>query len=155
MQRPSLIVAHPPYLNSFNYFQVYSLEFAWSEAFSEVWSEWDIKGLRSREHRAWPATDADVCAAYYRDLRRALEAASSVASSQAVLAVVIGDATIRGDLEPVHIRCWDMLTELGLEPLSIWYRTTHYGIGKYAYRHRADYHGDAEKRDAILFFEIS
>jgi hypothetical protein len=66
--------------------------------------------------------------------------------------VVVGDATIRHRLEPVHRTMWDHLKASGLEPVEIWFRTTHYGIGKYAYSHRADYHGDAEKKDAIMFF---
>ena len=33
------------------------------------------------------------------------------------------------------------------------FRTTHYGLGKYAYAHRADYHGArVPKRDGILVF---
>ena len=34
------------------------------------------------------------------------------------------------------------------------YRTTHYGLGKYAYKHRADYHDDINgKKDGILIFQ--
>jgi len=150
--QPRLVVAHPPYLNSFNYLSVFGLEFAWAEEFPEVWSGVDLDALRRAEHRAWPATDGALVRDYYNDFRATMLAAVSVAAPSARVAVVIGDATIRGVLEPVHTRCWDILCELGLEPLEIWFRTTHYGIGKYAYSHRADYHGAAQKKDAILFF---
>lgn len=154
-ERAGLLVAHPPYLNSFNYLQVFSLEFAWSEGLPDVWGAcaFSPRELRTREHRAWPATDADLVTDYYEDFRTTISAASDVLSAGGRVAVVIGDATIRGQLEPVHQRFWTILKDLGLTPVEIWFRTTHYGIGKYAYSHRADYHGAAEKRDAIMFFE--
>jgi hypothetical protein len=151
--RPGLVIAHPPYLNSFNYFQVFSLEFAWSEDFEEVWGNCDLSELRRREHRAWPATNPALVSAYYNDFEKAMTSAAKVVEPGAKVAVVIGDATIRRRVERVHVRCWEILAKIGLRPVGVWYRTTHYGIGKYAYRHRADYHGDAEKRDAILFFQ--
>jgi hypothetical protein len=151
--RPGLVVAHPPYLNSFNYLQVFSLELAWSLGFEEVWpGETTLEGIKRLEHRAWPATDPALTERYYDDFRRAIGSAVATAASDARVAVVIGDATIRGDLEPVHERFWDILCELSLEPVEVWYRSTHYGIGKYAYSHRADYHGEAKKRDAVLLF---
>jgi len=154
-ERAGLLVAHPPYLNSFNYLQVFSLEFAWSEGLPDVWGacEFSPRELRTREHRAWPATDADLVTSYYDDFRTTISAASAVLDTGGRVAVVIGDATIRGQLEPVHQRFWTILKDLGLSPVEIWFRTTHYGIGKYAYSHRADYHGAADKRDAIMFFE--
>jgi hypothetical protein len=151
---PALVVAHPPYLNSFNYLQVFSLEFAWAEGFNEVFEGVPLATLRQAEHRAWPATDEALLAKYYEDFTAALGAASAAAAPSARIAVVIGDATIRGRLEAVHVVMWEALEALGLRPLEVWFRTTHYGIGKYAYSHRADYHGDeAEKKDAILIFE--
>ncbi|HEX3693467.1 MAG TPA: hypothetical protein VHU13_09000 [Solirubrobacteraceae bacterium] len=152
--KPGLVVAHPPYLNSFNYLQVFSLEFAWSEGFDEVFQGVPLATLREAEHRAWPATDDLLLAKYYEDFENALRTASAVAAPSARVAVVIGDATIRRRLEAVHVVMWEALEALGLQPVEVWFRTTHYGIGKYAYSHRADYHGaDAEKKDAILVFE--
>jgi hypothetical protein len=148
-----LVVAHPPYLNSFNYLQVFSLEFYWSEGFDEVWRGWTDSAIRKCEARAWPATDESVLTAYYSNLETTLRRCLAVMRPDGRIAIVIGDATIRGNLESVHVRVWEMLKQLGLSPVEIWYRTTHYGIGKYAYRHRADYHGDAEKRDAVIVFE--
>jgi hypothetical protein len=152
--KPGLVVAHPPYLNSFNYMQVFSLEFAWAEAFDELLNGTDFATLRAAEHKAWPATDDALLARYYEDFASALGAAVSVAAPQARVAVVIGDATIRKRLEPVHLVAWRTLEAVGLSPVEVWFRTTHYGIGKYAYSHRADYHGEtAEKKDAILIFQ--
>jgi hypothetical protein len=147
-----LVVAHPPYLNSFNYLQVYGLEFMWAEGLPEVWGTWTSGQVRAAEHRAWPATDAEVTRRYYQDFWAVAKAATAVMAESAVLAVVVGDATIRHNLEPVHKVMWDHLKASALEPVEIWFRTTHYGIGKYAYSHRADYHGDAVKKDAIMFF---
>jgi hypothetical protein len=152
-QRPSLVVAHPPYLNSFNYLQVFSLELTWAEDFEELWAPLDLKRLRAAEHRAWPATSEKLKASYYADFRAAMVSALAAADPGARFVTVIGDATIRGSLEPVHELFWDLFLDLGLIPCEIWFRTTHYGIGKYAYRHRADYHGEqAAKKDAVLVF---
>jgi hypothetical protein len=150
--QPRLMIAHPPYLNSFNYLQVFSLEFAWAEGFEEVWRDRSLADLRPREHIAWPATSTKVLQRYYEDCERSLGTAIQSLAPGAHIAVVIGDATIRGALEKVHVKMWQLLARLGLSPSEIWYRTTHYGIGKYAYRHRADYHGAADKRDAVLIF---
>jgi hypothetical protein len=43
--------------------------------------------------------------------------------------------------------------DVGFTLEKIIYRTTHYGVGKYAYNHRADYHGDSGgKKDGVLIF---
>lgn len=147
-----LVVSHPPYLNSFNYLPVFSLELMWSHGFPEVWQGWNLKTVRALEHQAHPATNEEVLNRYYEDFFDAMKSSTSFLRKGGVTAVVIGDSTIRGQLEPVHVKMWEGLEDRGLEPMEIWYRTTHYGIGKYAYAHRADYHGQAEKRDAIMFF---
>jgi DNA modification methylase len=147
-----LVVAHPPYLNSFNYLSVFSLEFMWAAGLDNVWRGWTPAEIRAAEHRAHPATDEALKERYYSDFAQVTKAASAVLADGGVLAVVIGDATIRKELEPVHAKMWGQLKDSGLTPEEIWFRTTHYGIGKYAYSHRADYHGNAEKRDAVMFF---
>jgi hypothetical protein len=147
-----LVVAHPPYLNSFNYLHAFSLEFMWAENLSEVWSTRTLAEIQQIESKAWPATNASILEKYYADLDAAVVAANANLAGGGVMAMVIGDATIRGHLEAVHLKAWDLMENAGLKPLQVWFRTTHYGIGKYAYSHRADYHGAAEKKDAILFF---
>lgn len=148
-----LLVAHPPYLNSFNYLQVFSLEFYWAEGMSAVWQDATATEIKTAEHKAWPATNVNLVKAYYEDFASTMKSASSRLSSGGIAAIVVGDATIRGRLEPVHRLMADSLIESGLEPVEMWFRTTHYGIGKYAYMTRADYHGEAEKKDAIMFFK--
>lgn len=147
-----LVVAHPPYLNSFNYLQVFSLEFYWADGLDLVWRGFEMPKIRSVEHKAWPATNADLVKKYYIDFDQTIKAVTSKLLTKGTIAVVIGDATIRGALEPVHSKMAQSMSDSGLHMTEIWYRTTHYGIGKYAYSHRADYHGEAEKKDAILFF---
>ncbi len=150
-QAPVLTVAHPPYLNSFNYLPVFNLEFMWAEGLSNVWLDWSPAKVRPLEHVAWPATNSDLVTRYYDDFMSVAKSATSATRDGGILAVVVGDSTINGVLEPVHTLIWNRLIESGMAPVEIWYRTTHYGIGKYAYSHRADYHGAAEKKDAILF----
>ncbi|MGY1751161.1 DNA methyltransferase [Modestobacter sp. SYSU DS0511] len=154
---PDLVVAHPPYLNSFNYFPVYNLEFAWSEELPAVWTEApSLAAATALEEKSWPATNDQIKSGYYESIFASAKTAAGHMHPGSILAIVIGDATIRGVLEPVHLNVWDGLQERGFEPVEIWYRTTHYGIGKYAYSSRADYHGDAaEKRDGILFLRAA
>jgi len=150
---PGLVIAHPPYLNSFNYLHAFSLEFMWAEGLQEVWPpDWTLSRVQGLESRAWPATNPRVMHEYYEDLRAMTKAAGSCLVPGGTLALIIGDATIRGELESVHKKSWKILESAGLIPTAIWFRTTHYGIGKYAYSHRADYHGEATKKDAVLFF---
>lgn len=148
-----LLVAHPPYLNSFNYLSVFSLEFYWAEDLDVVWRGASERDIRAAEHKAWPATDSNLVKNYYDDFTSTMKTAVDRIAHGGAVAVVVGDATIKGRLEPVHRQMADSLTALGLAPSEVWYRTTHYGIGKYAYAHRADYHGEAVKKDAILFFQ--
>lgn len=147
-----LIVSHPPYLNSFNYLQVFSLEFAWAEGMEAIWQGWTPQEIRRLEQKAWPATNPEIVAGYYESVQQSTDTARQVLVPGGALAIVVGDATIRGELEPVHEKIWDSVADLGMEPCEMWYRTTHYGIGKYAYSHRADYHGVADKKDVIMFF---
>lgn len=146
-----LVVSHPPYLNSFNYFNAFSLELMWSEGMENVWRGWTLKGVTRLEQKAHPATNAQLAASYYQSIEDASARAFEVLQPGGVMGLVVGDATIYGALEPVHRIVWDSLKSAGWLPESAWFRTTHYGIGKYAYAHRADYHGDAEKKDAIMF----
>jgi hypothetical protein len=150
-----LVIAHPPYLNSFNYLQVFSLEFAWAEGLPRLWNDWTMADVREAEHKAWPATNSSLVDKYYLDIEATTKASTALLEEGGVFSIVIGDATIRGELEAVHERVIDRVEGLGLQLIELWYRTTHYGIGKYAYASRADYHGDATKKDAVLFFKSS
>ena len=57
-------------------------------------------------------------------------------------------------LIPVIEKTIELVKLVGYKLEEINYRTTHYGLGKYAYSHRADYHGkQVEKRDGIIIFK--
>ncbi len=146
-----MIVAHPPYLNSFDYFPAYSLELQWSQGFPEVWAGHDLADLRARETRAWPATDGAIYEGYFAGQRALLSGAFGLLAPGGTCCFVIGDATIRKELIPVHTLCAAIAQECGFVLEEIIYRTTHYGVGKYAYSHRADYHqADGGKKDGVL-----
>jgi DNA modification methylase len=148
-----LIVSHPPYLNSFDYLPVFNLEFAWAKGFEEVWDQYDLQTIRKMEIRAWPATEQRIFDAYFEDQRKMLAEAFNVLVKGGRCCVVIGDATIRKRLIPVVTLVGDIGQDVGFTLERIIYRTTHYGVGKYAYNYRADYHSDEDgKKDGILVF---
>ncbi|HKP51508.1 MAG TPA: DNA methyltransferase [Chloroflexia bacterium] len=146
-----LIIAHPPYLNSFDYFPAYNLEFQWAKGFPELWGQYDLETLRSLEIRAWPATKKEIYQSYFDNQRQMLLQALTVLQPGCYCCVVLGDATIHGELVPVLAMCSEIAISIGFELTQIIYRTTHFGVGKYAYTARADYHGNgAGKKDGIL-----
>lgn len=143
-----LMISHPPYLNSFDYSPVYGQEYFWSRPFRP---ETDDKERRAAELKAWPAKESLV-EDYYAGLKSCYEEAFDILRPGGHLAVVIGDCTIQKVLEPVLDKCNQLVEDIGFQLTKANYRTTHYGLGNYAYSHRADYHGEAVKRDAILYF---
>lgn len=146
---PYLIVSHPPYLNSFDYRPVFSLEYFWGEPFRIDAKTPSLKGLEFDEIRAYPASET-ISEQYYDHLRRTYAEAFALQQSDGLLAVVIGDCTVNKKLEPVLQKTAEICEQIGYTLEKVNLRTTHYGLGKYAYNFRADYHGDAEKRDGIL-----
>jgi len=147
-----MIVSHPPYLNSFDYLPVFNLEFEWAKGFDEVWNSHDLASIRKMEIRAWPATDEKIVNAYFDAQRAMLTEAHKVLAESGSCCVVIGDSTIRKQLIPVIDLVAQIGIDAGFDLERIIYRTTHYGVGKYAYNHRADYHGDSLKKDGVLVF---
>lgn len=147
-----LAISHPPYLNSFNYAPVFSLEFYWGDAFEEQYTD-GIKKLYKSEMRAHPANDT-VTEKYFSHLQQCYSETYRIQQKGSYLAVVIGDCTRNGKLIPVIDKTIKIVESLGYHLYELNYRTTHYGLGKYAYNHRADYHGkDVEKRDGIILFK--
>lgn len=151
--RIGLVISHPPYLNCFDYIPVFRLEYLWTGGFeAELGSDWTYEGLRNTQVKSWPASPA-VVDAYFTDVTAAYSRLSPFLAPGAHVAVVIGDCTIKGVLLPVLDRFVEHMRSAGYALVRTLLRTTHYGTGKYAYAHRADYHGaSAEKRDGILVF---
>lgn len=151
-----MVISHPPYLNCFDYVPVYKLEYYWAPGFSEVGSDFDYDRLRAMETRAWPATDARIFGTYFADLDKTYQAIANLLKPGDHCAVVLGDCKVGGRVVPVLDRFTEQMGAAGFELSRTYLRSTHYGIGKYAYADRADYHGDeAEKRDGVLVFTRS
>lgn len=149
-----LVIAHPPYLNCFDYFPVYKLEYLWANGFEEPGLEAGYRELRGTETRCWPATEERVFDGYFDGLTKAFAGIADLTERGTKCCVVLGDCSIRGEVVPVLDRFSDIMEGLGFGIDRLLMRSTHYGIGKYAYAHRADYHGElAEKRDGILVFK--
>jgi hypothetical protein len=147
-----LAISHPPYLNSFNYAPVFSLEFYWGRIFEEQYTDGQIK-LYKNEMKAHPANES-VTTKYFDHLKKCYEQTYNIQDSGGYLAVVIGDCTRNKKLIKVIDRTIEIVEEIGYHLKEINYRTTHYGLGKYAYNHRADYHGKhVEKKDGIVIFK--
>lgn len=152
-KRCYLVISHPPYLNSFNYSPVYNLEYYWGKPFEEEFASSKQIQLHKKELKAHPA-DSSITKKYFDHLSQCYSESFRVQPKGGILAVVIGDCTRKGEVVPVVSETIKRVKSLGYKNVEINYRTTHYGLGKYAYKHRADYHGeDAEKKDAIIIFE--
>jgi hypothetical protein len=146
-----LVISHPPYLNSFNYSPVYSLEFYWGEPFENDYAN-GKKNLHKEELTAHPANNK-VTENYFMHLENCYRETYKIQRSGGYLAIIIADCTKNGELIPVLDKTIDIAKNIGYKPYEFNYRTTHYGLGKYAYKHRADYHGTGEKKDGILIFK--
>lgn len=146
----NLVLSHPPYLNCFDYLPVFSLELAWAEDDKEIFGEYTLKDLKALETKSWPATDK-ISEGYFKAIKTAYEQVYELLPTGGICGIVIGDSTIKGELIRVHKIVASICESIGFELEEILYRTTHYGTGKYAYSHRADYHGENEvKRDGVL-----
>ncbi len=146
-----LVISHPPYLNSFNYAPVFNLEFYWGKVFEDEYAQGNSK-LYKTEMKAHPANES-ITEKYFNHLKACYKETFKIQEKGGVLAVVIGDCTRNGQLIPVLDKTIKIIESIGYKLKEINYRTTHYGLGKYAYNHRADYHGDQEKKkDGIIIF---
>lgn len=149
-----MVISHPPYLNCFDYVPVYRLEYMWAESFAELGADFDYFALKAAETRCWPATDERIFKSYFSDLKSAYGEVAHLLKPGAYCAVVLGDCTVGGRVVPVLDRFTELMADVGFELDRTFLRSTHYGVGKYAYADRADYHGTAtEKRDGILLFK--
>jgi DNA modification methylase len=148
----NLVLSHPPYLNCFDYIPVFSLELAWMEGVKDFWQGLTLKDIKSMESRSWPATNESILYGYFEDLMKSYKQVYEIMAPGGICGIVIGDSTIRGELIRVHRIVANIAKEIGYEIVEIIYRSTHYGTGKYAYSHRADYHdnGRSGKKDGII-----
>lgn len=147
-----LAISHPPYLNSFNYAAVFNLEFYWGKVFEEEYTSGNSK-LYKTEMKAHPANE-NITEKYFQHLKDCYQEIFKIQKEGSILAVVIGDCTRNGKLVRVVDKTIQIVESIGYKLSELNYRTTHYGLGKYAYNHRADYHGDKEeKKDGIIIFK--
>lgn len=147
-----LAISHPPYLNCFDYIPVYKLELSWSLGFEWLWDGVMFKDVSKQELKSWPAKE-NVVESYYEGLAQGYRNLYDIQPKGGILAVVIGDCTINGIIERVHQKLITIIQEIGYSIIELNYRTTYYTTGKYSYQDRANYHGDDEKKDAIIIFK--
>ncbi len=147
-----LVISHPPYLNCFDYFPVYKLEYMWARGFDDL--DVEYAELRKRETRCWPATNERIFNDYFHGLEQTYSQVADLVDRGVRCCVVLGDCSIKGKVIPVLDQFSEIMDSAGFDLERTLLRSTNYGIGKYAYAHRADYHGDAaQKRDGILIFK--
>jgi DNA methylase len=153
-RRPDLVISHPPYLNCFNYIPTFKLDLIWAQGFDDLSSfapGWTYDGIRNSEIMSWPATSQELLVDYFHLNRNVYRKVFDVLTPGGRCCIVIGDATVHKRLIRTHKIFARMCEDIGFQLERIIYRTTHYGTGKYAYNHRADYHSEEEgKKDATL-----
>lgn len=149
-----LVVSHPPYLNCFDYIPVYKLKFMWADGFDDIFCGQTYKDIKDMEIKSYPASSPENIEKYFVHNRKVYETVFEILRSGGYCCIVIGDCTLQDNLFEVHKTFISMLEEIGFITDKIAYRSTAYGIGQYAYRHRADYNEDANrKKDGVLFFK--
>lgn len=153
-KRLGLVVSHPPYLNCFDYIPVYKLKFMWAKGFDDIFFGYDYKMIKDMEVKSYPASSPQNIEKYFLHNQRVYETVFENLKTGGYCCVVIGDCTLRENLFEVHKAFVSMLERIGFVTDKIAYRSTAYGIGQYAYRHRADYNEHiGRKKDGVLFFK--
>lgn len=148
-----LVISHPPYLNCFDYIPVYKLKFMWAAGFDDIFFGYDYKAIKDMEIKSYPASSPENIEKYFLHNRKVYETVFKNLRAGGYCCIVVGDCTLRGNLFEVHKAFISMLEDIGFVTDKIAYRSTAYGIGQYAYRHRADYNEDTgRKKDGVLFF---
>lgn len=148
-----LVISHPPYLNCFDYIPVFKLKFMWSAGFDDIFYGENYKSIKDMEIKSYPATTESNIEAYFEHNRKVYQIIYNNMRDGGYCCVVIGDCTVKGKLFAVHKAFITMLKEIGFEFEKVAYRSTSYGMGQYAYKFRADYNENADrKKDGVLFF---
>jgi hypothetical protein len=149
-----LVISHPPYLNCFDYIPVYKLKFLWAFGFEEIYGTMDYSEIKRSEIKSYPASSDKLIDQYFENNKKTYSIVYNNLRKGGYCCVVIGDCTVQNQLFSVHKGFIKILEEIGFSVDKIVYRSTHYGLGKYAYNFRADYHeNDDGKKDAIIFFK--
>lgn len=149
-----LVVSHPPYLNCFDYISVYKLKFLWAFGFDEIFGKLSYQEIKSDEIRSYPATKDSFVNNYFKHNLDAYKVIFDSLRPGGYCCVVIGDCTINKELFSVHKMLIHGMENMGFVVDKVTYRSTAYGMGRYAYRHRADYTDKEDgKQDAIIFFK--
>lgn len=149
-----LVVSHPPYLNCFDYIPVFKLKFLWAFGFDEIYGTLSYREIKSDEIRSYPATKDSFVNNYFEHNMDAYKIIYDSLRPGGYCCVVIGDCTINKKLFSVHKMLIHGMENIGFVVDRVTYRSTAYGMGRYAYRHRADYTDKEDgKQDAILFFK--
>lgn len=149
-----LVISHPPYLNCFDYVPVYRLKFLWAFGFDEIYGKLSYQEIKQEEIRSYPATNDAFINNYFEHNIKAYKIIYDNLKPGGYCCIVIGDCTINKELFSVHKMIIRAMEEIGFSVDKITYRSTAYGMGRYAYRHKADYNDkDGGKQDAIIFFK--
>jgi hypothetical protein len=92
--RAALVIAHPPYFNAYRYSRINALELAWLGI--------EPAAVRPAEVREFfKVGKPEKLAFYLEDMAQALEQAARLLRPGGLLAVMIGDAVLRGEQLPV------------------------------------------------------
>lgn len=149
-----LVISHPPYLNCFDYIPVYKLKFLWACGFDEIYGQMTYKDMKDEEIKSYPASSDSFINNYFKHNIDAYKIIYDNLKTGGYCCVVIGDCTINKLLFSVHKMLILAMEEIGFSVEKITYRSTAYGMGRYAYNHRADYNDKNDgKKDAIIFFK--
>ena len=148
------VLSHPPYLNCFDYIPVYKLKFMWAEGFDEIFGKKTYADIKASEIKSYPVNNDDAIERYFSHNYKAYKTVYDNLKEGGYCCIVIGDCTVKGELFSIHKAFITMMEEIGFRIVKLAYRSTSYGMGRYAYSFRADYsENENSKQDAILFFE--
>lgn len=94
VQKPELIICHPPYFNSYKYSSVNSLELAWLKI-----NHSDIR--KNEVHEFFKVGKAEKVNIYVEDMTQVLLSLERNLEKNGVCALMIGDTVIKGEYIPV------------------------------------------------------
>lgn len=148
------VLSHPPYLNCFDYISVYKLEFMWASGFEEIFGIKSYEEIKKSEIKSYPVNNDEAIERYFVHNYQAYKCVYDNLRRGGYCCIVIGDCTVKGKLLSIHKAFITMMQELGFSLEKMAYRSTNYGMGKYAYNFCADYSEDKDsKQDAILSYQ--